>query len=259
MALHVFGSAKGSPGATTTVLALAARWPEPREPFVFEADPAGGDIVARLASLEGDTNGLRDTPSTVQLAAATRRGLNAITLLEHAQRLPGVGEVRAVVSPASAFASTTALSELANADLAGHLSALGGHDVLVDAGTVHPGSPMLTVLRAVRWLNVIARPTLESILHTRELVSAVHGMGVRCGVIVVGDRPYAPFDVADATGAALVGSVPFDPVGAGALAGEARNPKILGRSRLVHAAAVIAHELADAPNLVGAAPIGETR
>ena len=39
MAVHVFGSAKGSPGVTTTVLALAARWPDQREPFVFEADP----------------------------------------------------------------------------------------------------------------------------------------------------------------------------------------------------------------------------
>lgn len=259
MAVHLFGSAKGSPGVTTTVLALAARWPEQREPFVFEADPAGGDIVARLASLEGDTSGLRDTPSTVQLAAATRRGISAITILEHAQRLPGVGEVRAIVSPASSFASATALSELANADLAGHLAALGGHDVLVDAGAIHPGSPMLTVLRTVRWFNVIARPTLESILHTRELVSAVDGMGVRCGVIVVGDRPYSPFDVVEATGAGLVGSLPFDPVGAGALAGQARNPKILGRTRLVRAAALVARAYADDASVVAGPSIGVAR
>lgn len=244
MAMLMFGSAKGSPGVTTTVLALAAVWPQDREPFLFEGDPAGGDIVARLASLEGDSGGLRDAPSTVQLAAASRRGLDAITLMEHAQRLPGIGEVRALVSPASAFAASMALGELVNADIAGHLAALTTHDVLLDAGSVHPGSPTLALLRAARWLHVIARPTLESILHTRELVGALSGVGVRCGVVVVGDRPYSPLDVAEATGAQLIGSLPFDPVGAAALAGEARNAKILGRSRLVRAAAVLAQSLA---------------
>jgi len=247
MTVLVFGSAKGSPGVTTTVLALAARWSEHREPFVVEADPAGGDMVARLASLEGDTGGLRDTPSTVQLAAASRRGLSSTTLLEHAQRLPGLGEVRALVSPASAFASTTALGELVNADLAGHLAALSSHDVLVDAGTIHPASPILTVLRSIRWLNVVARPTLESILHTRELITALAAMGVRCTVIVIGDRPYSPIDVAEATGTHLLGSLPSDPIGAAALAGEARSPKILGRSRLIRSAAVIASSLSDSP------------
>ncbi|MCP6769764.1 hypothetical protein NL529_33455, partial [Klebsiella pneumoniae] len=78
----------------------------------------------RLASLEGDSSGLRDAPSTVQLAAASRRGLNPITLMAHAQRLPGIGEVRALVSPPSAFASSMALGELVNADVAGHLASL---------------------------------------------------------------------------------------------------------------------------------------
>jgi MinD-like ATPase involved in chromosome partitioning or flagellar assembly len=260
MTVLVFGSAKGSPGVTTTVLALAARWPEHREPFVVEADPAGGDMVARLASLEGNTAGLRDTPSTVQLAAASRRGLNSTTLLEHAQRLPGMGEVRALLSPASAFASTTALAELGNADLSGNLAALGGYDVLVDAGTILPASPMLAMVRSLRWLYVVARPTVESILHTRELVTAVGSMGVRCGVIVVGDRPYSPIDVVEATHTHLRGSLPFDPIGAAALAGQARSPKILGRSRLIRSAAVIASSLAEGPVAYETAqPIGVSR
>ena len=39
-----FLSAKGSPGVTTTVLALASRWPAPA--VVVEADPMGGDMLA---------------------------------------------------------------------------------------------------------------------------------------------------------------------------------------------------------------------
>lgn len=244
MGMLLFGSAKGSPGVTTTVLALAARWPQHREPFVFEADPTGGDIVVRLASLQGDTDGLRETPSTVQLAAATRHGLTDLSLLEHAQRLPGVGEVRAVVSPASAFAAATALGELGTTDLAAHLASSTKYDTLVDVGTISSTSPMLAAVRRAKHAVLVTRPTLESILHARELVATLSASGVRCELIVIGDRPYSPIDVAQGVGAEVVGLLPFDPVGASALAGEARSPKVLGRSRLVHAAAQLAGEMA---------------
>ncbi len=240
MAVLVFASAKGAPGVTTTVLALAARWPPHREPFVVEADPAGGDIVVRLASLEGDGDGLRDTPSLVQLAAASRRVLTPTSLLEHAQRLPGVGEVRAVVAPSSTFAATTALTELVAADLHGHLASLSAHDVLVDAGSLRAGSPVLPLVRAARRIVIVCRPTLDSIVHARDLVASLASTGVVSRIVVIGDRPYAPIDVAATVGADLIGVLPFDPVGAAALAGEARNPKIVGRSRLVRTAALIA-------------------
>ena len=40
-------SLKGSPGVTTTALALAAAWPAPRR-LLAELDPAGGDLEIRL-------------------------------------------------------------------------------------------------------------------------------------------------------------------------------------------------------------------
>jgi hypothetical protein len=244
MGAVLIGSAKGSPGATTTVCALAARWPEHREPFIFEADPTGGDLVVRLASLDGDTGGLRETPSTVQLAAATRHGLHPTTLVQYAQRLPGIGEIRAVVSPASAFASSTAVTELIGANLAGILAADTGFDILVDVGTISATSPTLQLVRGFRHIVLVARSTLESILHTRDLVAALHATGVRSELIVVGDRPYSPLDVADGVRTDVVGVLPFDPIGAAAIAGDARNPKILGRSRLVRASEQAAHDIA---------------
>lgn len=245
MGAVLLGSAKGAPGVTTTVCALAARWPDHREPFVFEADPNGGDLVVRLAPLDSDTAGLRDTPSTVQLAAASRHGLHPTTLVQHAQRLPGLGEIRAVVAPASAFASATAVTELVNANLAHALGADTGFDTLVDIGTISANSPTLPLLRTFRHVVLVVRSTLESILHSRDLVTALTATGVRSELILIGDRPYSPLDVCEAVGAPLLATLPFDPIGAAAVAGEARNAKILGRSRLVRAAGQAASDIAD--------------
>lgn len=249
MSLFLFGAAKGSPGSTTTVLALGASWPAHREPLIVEADPSGGDIVTRLASLEGDTSGLRDTPSTVQLAARGRGGLSFNALIEHAQRLPGTGEVRAVVAPASAFAASTALTELVAAGLYEQFISAASYDVLVDVGRIDPGSPALDLVRSARRVVLVCRPTLESVAHTRDLVSALAGLGARSSVIVIGDRPYAPRDVAEAVGAELVGELPNDATGAAALAGEARNPKVVARTRLIRTARVIAEGLAPPPQV----------
>jgi hypothetical protein len=243
-----FGSSKSSPGVTTTVLALAARWPTSREPLVVEADPGGGDLVARLASLEGDAGGLRDTPSTVQLAASSRAGLSDRTLLEHLQRLPGSGEVRVLVAPSSPFAASTAIAALVAAQVGAVLTGLTAMDVLLDVGRVDATSPVLPMLRELGSIVLVARPNLTSVLHTRELVSSLRGAGVRSSLIVIGDRPYTPSEVAEAIGATgLVGVVPDDPVGARALSGDARNAKVLGRTRLVRACADLAARLAPPP------------
>jgi len=248
MTVIAVGAAKGSPGVTTTVLALAARWPDHREPLVIEADPSGGDLVARLTSLMVEDDGLHESPSTVQLAAASRSGVSARLLLEHLQRLPGPGEVRALVAPAGPFAATTAIEALSTGGLSRCLTALATVDTLVDVGRVDPGSSTLPLLRSADRFVLVVRPSLESVLHTRDLVASLRSLGRRASVLVIGDRPYAPDDVAEAVDAdELVGVLPDDPVGAMALAGNARSPKVLARTRLVRAAAAISQTLAPRP------------
>ena len=245
MSVIAFGSARSSPGVTTTVLALAARWPTDREPLVVEADPSGGDLVARLTSLDGQADGLRDTPSTVQLAASGRSGLSDRGFLEHLQRLPGPGEVRVLVGSASPFAASTAMAGLVGAGFGDLLAGLSGLDVLVDVGRVDASSPAVPLLCRFGSVVLVARPTLASVLHTRELVASLRSLGVACSLIVIGDRPYSPADVVDAIGPVdLLGVLPDDPVGARALSGDARNAKVLGRTRLVRAATELATRLA---------------
>ena len=65
MSLVALVSAKGSPGVTTTALALAGTWPENRRVLLAELDPAGGDLAPRF--------GLHADPGVVQLGSAFRR------------------------------------------------------------------------------------------------------------------------------------------------------------------------------------------
>lgn len=244
MTVAVVASAKGSPGVTTSVLALAARWPAHRDPIVIEADPSGGDLVVRLSPQDPQAEGLRDSPSTVQLAALARAGLSHHALLEHLQRLPGPGEVRALVGPSSSFAAATALGSLVGAGLADRLVDLTTADVLVDAGRLDPASPALALASRASTLIVVVRPSVESVLHTRDLVASLRKTGTVAELVVVGGRPYGPDEISAAVDAEVVAVLPDDPIAARALAGEPVGPKVLGRSPLLATAAELAAQLA---------------
>ncbi len=74
--LILLGAAVGQSTVTTSMAALGSVWPEHRPgPLLVEADPSGGDLVARLAQLRGDTH-LAEEPSLQTLAAAGRLGLS---------------------------------------------------------------------------------------------------------------------------------------------------------------------------------------
>jgi hypothetical protein len=139
------------------------------------------------------------------------------------------------------------VTALVAAGFGDRLRALAGLDALVDVGRIDAASP---ALHLVRWLGsvvLVARPTLSDVLHTRELVGSLRAAGVRASLVLVGDRPYSPAEVIDTIGhAPLVGVLPDDPVGARALCGDAKSPKVLGRTRLVRAAGDLAARLAPA-------------
>ena len=98
-------STKGSPGATTFALALAARWPS--EAVLVEADPAGGDLGARC--------GVADDPGLASLVLAARREVPH--LAHHAQQV-GVG-IDVVVAPASATRAAATIAALTPTALSG--------------------------------------------------------------------------------------------------------------------------------------------
>jgi hypothetical protein len=244
----MFAAAKGSPGVTTTVAALAGSWPAHREALVVEADGSGGDLVVRLCPASEDAPGVHSEPTTVHLAAAARGGLSDRVLLEHLQRLPGSGEIRALVAPPSPFSAATALNSLVDAGLAECLSSLGSRDVLVDVGRLDPGSAELELVRTVGQVVLVVRPCVSSVIHTRELAAGLHDLEVEVSLMVLGEKPYPPAEVAAAIGVpSLVGVMADDPIGAAGFEGNSGRPRAWARSRLVRSAAMIADRLAPPP------------
>lgn len=224
MSLVAVGSAKGSPGATTLVAALASRWPGPRQVLVAELDPAGGDLGIRL--------GLPAGRGLVTLAAEGRRRVTPELVWDHAFPFPGSDVAHVLPGPASADQATAALAAV-GPTLAGALADLDGTDVLADCGRLDPGSPAMAVAQRADLVVMVARPSVAEIRHLSARVAALR-LGVPVGLVLVGDRPYGVSEVATAVGIDALGAVAHDERGA-ELVGRGAH----GRSRLARTSALL--------------------
>ncbi len=165
MALICLVSAKGAPGTTTTSMLLAALWP--RQCILVDADPMGGDVALRLPGETGAA--LRTDTGLLSLLQAARRGLTPNVVLTHCQQAQG-GQlvIPGLEGPEQAAAVGGLWDELGQT-----FAGLPDHDVVIDAGQAHPGASTLPLLRRASVIVVVARPTLTSIVHTRQRVAAL--------------------------------------------------------------------------------------
>lgn len=238
MAFIAFASAKGSPGVTTAVAALAATWPADRDLLVVEADPSGGDLVVRLD--------LPTEPGLVTLAAAGRRELGSGTLLDHTQELPQLsGEVGArrllLAAPVAADQAGAALSSL-RGSLARTLDQVD-LDVLVDCGRIDPGSPALELAGDADLLVMVARPVVAEVHHLASRLGSVKPPAL--SVLMVGEEPYSVSEVATAVDASPLGTLAADARAAAVLSeGHPNAGRVLRRSRLLRDARALAEGLA---------------
>ena len=243
---------KGSPGATTVALALAAGWSAPA--VVVEADPYGGDLGIRLRTSTGSA--LPEAPTVLTLATAARSSQDPDLVLRHAQRLndqlsvvPGhlVAEQVGGVREWSPLAACLARSST---------------PVVADIGRAHAGSSLLPVAAAAHAVVVVARADTSAVIRLRErlvrlipAVAAVRGGPLRvCPVLVTPSR-HGEADAHDVArilraspAGALVSSVGFLAMDAGAVsrleAGEDPGGR-LARTALMRSARVLARQIRD--------------
>lgn len=222
-------SLKGSPGATTLAVALAARWPAPARAVVVEADPSGGDLGLRFS--------LSSTPGLVSLAAAARRGGDADLVWRHTQQLPGGLPV--IAAPPDADQARAALSALAPDPTSG-LGVLRaaanqpGSVVIVDCGRVDPGSPALPIVRASDAVVLLSRAHADDLAHLPRRLPTVGRWSPNPVLLLVGEG-YSTAEVARELGVPPLGRVPDDPNGAAVLCGRP-NTLRWGRSGPAHSA-----------------------
>jgi len=235
--VFAFGSARHSPGVTTSVLALAAAWPADRRVLVVEADPAGGDLVCYFRLLV--------EPSLLSLAAAGRSEVTAADVWEHAQQLPGDSEVSAVVAPVDPRQVSAALVTLARAGFARVLGGLDA-DVLVDVGRLDPESLALDLFAAASVRVLVGRPTLNQADHLQLRAALLASQDVApLHLLVVGEGPWSAEELARGIGGAdLLGEFPDDAHGAAAITAQGRGVRGLRRSALWRSARRVAAGLA---------------
>ena len=233
MSLIGLCSAHGSPGVTTTALAFAATWPEHRRCLLIEADPFGGVIGARY--------GLGDTPGLSTLAAVARQGLDEEAVWRNVQQLPG--GVGVLVGPASAEEAHAVLRDVAVV-LAGWCTTQTDVDVIVDCGRTAPASPAVELLTKADATMVLTRPFIDQIRPAAHRLTALQATGAEASLLLVGDSPYGPDEVAATLKADVGGVISWDPRTAAVLTGARGAVRDLRRSPLVRSTATLTDRLA---------------
>ncbi|HYT10279.1 MAG TPA: hypothetical protein VEL73_06420 [Mycobacteriales bacterium] len=262
MALVAVVGAKGAPGATTSVLALACGWSKPV--LVADADPAGGDIVPGwLAGRVGLDRGL------LSFAAATRHtdAATAADLAPHVVAVPDVPGLTVLPGLAHAgqsggldgrlwtrLAAATATPGLA-ADREGEAARV---DLLADCGRISAGTPW-PLVAAAGVVLLATRPTLRGVHHARHALAAVQaavGDVRRVALLVCGPGPYDPVEVGRAVGLPVRVVLPDDPRAAAVLSDGVAPGRGWSRTVLARAARSVARPLATAAAAVAPATVG---
>ncbi len=247
MSLIAIGSVRGAPGATTLAIALAAVWDRAgRLPFLLEADPDGGVLAARF--------GLGHRPSLTDLGVRARSSIQADDLWQAAQAVPTPGDggaIPVVVAHPSSDQCQATLRTVGSR-LGALLESMPEHDVLADVGRLRPGSPALGLVEEASLVLLVLRPRLEEVDAVAQRVASLNERrSVR--LVLVGERPYPPGEVASVLGVKVLGIVADDPRSAAPLRGDGAGHGI-GRLPLLRSARALAGHVVAYLDDAGAAP-----
>jgi len=199
-------SGKGSPGVTTTLVALTKAWQAStgRSAIGLDLDPSGGDVASGplLGSVPAGAGILALATDRSEPAADAVRA--AAVMVDQA----GSGLVPGVPDHARAGAIPLAWDVVASA--LGDLDA-SGVDVLLDSGRLDVGGASPAWIPDVDQGLLLVRPSLPWVTSARR-VAASWPSSVPLGVVVVrSPSPYSSREVARAIDCPLLDELPFDP------------------------------------------------
>ncbi|WP_310961359.1 hypothetical protein [Nocardioides terrisoli] len=154
-------SDKGSPGTTTTALALASA--RTSGSVLVEADLFGGDLALRLRTRAGTAFPEAPTVLTLSSAARTVQAPDLVERYAHEVN----NRVSVVPGPLVAEQAGT----LMDFEPLGRALAASSGQVLVDVGRLHAASPMLPVAARADVVLLVARTDTASVIRLRERAS----------------------------------------------------------------------------------------
>ena len=249
MSIYALVSPGGSPGATTTALALSLGWP--RQVILAECDPNGGDILAGLfAGHLQASSGL--VPLAVEAgqnpeAAAAALWSQLIELDDERGRLllAGISDPRQGVGLAPVWPV-----------LAATLAAQPA-DVIADCGRLDAGGGPEPVLAAASLVAVVLRPSLRQVSKARarvEMLTQLLGGPGRVALLLVGEGTHSPREVARALGVPVAFALPSDEKTAQVLSDGAGSRRNLSARPLIRAAGPAGRALREAAGRADAGP-----
>jgi hypothetical protein len=211
--LFALVSAGGSPGVTTTALALALSWPA--RVIVAECDPGGGAVLA--GALRGHQPGgvglmehAIEAGRDLQTATAALAGqLVALDANRTRMVLPGLTDPRQAAGLASEWPAVA-------------LTLTGQScDVIADCGRLDAGqSQPFAVLAAASTVAVVLRPTLRQVWAARpriDTLAQLPGGAARLVLLLTGPGTHPAREIAAALGIPVAASLPADPKSAAVL------------------------------------------
>lgn len=205
MAVIALCSASGSPGVTTTAVAMALNWPRPA--VLVEADPTGGSgILAGFlrGTAEYDTGLIEIALSPLNVADALREVVRPLA--------PDVSYVAGVRAHGQAGALRDVWEPLAQA--LAELDA-SGQDVIVDAGRLGLAGSPEPLLTGADLTLLLTRANLPAIAAARSWSDAVKSAAtgwLRAGAMMIGEgQPYRAAEVAKVLALPVIADLPDDP------------------------------------------------
>lgn len=246
MALVALVSAKGSPGVTTSALALTLTWPAPV--VLAECDSAGGDVLAGFfGGAVSATRGVLGVANSLGRAAEAGMGAELVALdaSEHRSVLPGIGD------PAQAASLSARWSVLGDAFVDLRLGAMSA-DVVADCGRLGAAYAPVPLLRRADAVIVVLGSSLRSVRAAsgwvRKLTDdlTAHGRGGdRLATLLVGEgRPYSHSEIGEHLGVPSLGVLPWEPKAAAVLSDGMGSGRGLSRSVLMRTARSVGAGLA---------------
>jgi hypothetical protein len=241
VSLYALVSPGGSPGVTTTALALSLGWPG--QVILAECDPSGGDILAGLfAGHLSARNGLLalaiEAGQNPEAAAAAlwpqlielddERGRLLLAGISDPRQGAGLGPVWPVL--AAALAAQPA-------------------DVIADCGRLDTGAGLEPVLATARLVVLVLRPTLRQVNKARarvEMLTHMLGGTARMALLLVGEGTNSAREVGKALGVHVACSLPHDAKAAAVLSDGIGSRRGLQARPLIRAAGPAGHALREA-------------
>ncbi|RLP08569.1 hypothetical protein [Propionibacterium australiense] len=261
MTLVLLCSATGSPGVTTSALALALGWPRSVLLVDCDRDPAQAVQAGWLHAAPLASRGLVDLAQahrelqpvapllwgrTVDLLDAGRGGPD--------EQAPGPGPVRRFL-PGFTHPGSAVVFEPVWAELAEALAALSGSgvDVIVDAGRIGRTGLPRPLLAAAGAVLVVVRSSLRSLAAARLHLDGLRetildtAAGAEPGFLVVGPgMPYSNAEIAHQLGLAVVADIGWRPDQAAVLSDGLPAPRRFEQRGLMRSARAAASALASA-------------